>query len=522
MANSHIQEPLSLWSLPLFQDNNSEQYGKSLTIQHVQLPSEEQQVINNIPQLTTLNTTSQTWNEACLDMKEGDISPNRSISATLTDLDNKIGNVFSSQGNNEYSLYTLAALEFPELLKQNTPTQYQQHSGAYCEQNTITSISPKSDLHGNSSSCTGSNPIHLRTDSSETDSDQSKLEVTCNALNSSSGSGDDNNSDSGIDVSKKKIKIDISTASQQSREFGDEKPPYSYMAMIVMALESSEKGTMTLNDIYDYITDRFPYYRNNKKRWQNSIRHNLSLNDCFVKVQRFTGIGKGNYWAMHPNSGNMFTDGSFLRRSKKFRLKKQQRSIVNEHQQQQQLSSEMQQQVGCLAQLGTYNQHDVSSYKMNHRSSSVKTGGFHPYTSTAQYLPSQVQHYPINGNQPQAPQLAATSTAHFPRYNMYQMYPAPQVQPWMAYPPMTGAQNECLTVPNPTAPMHHSNLYFNQSAPTPVQAPSTTSKMAVSNYNNYIGYNYGATQQYVKRIVPSNGMSNETYQPNYSTAHNLQ
>ena len=123
------------------------------------------------------------------------------------------------------------------------------------------------------------------------------------------------------DLQRKNIlKNERLTASQNERSFGKEKPPYSYMAMITMALESSSTGMMTLPDIYDYIMKRFPFYENNKKRWQNSIRHNLSLNDCFVKVQR--GLpGKGCHWALHPDCGNMFENGSYLRRAKKFKLK---------------------------------------------------------------------------------------------------------------------------------------------------------------------------------------------------------
>ena len=111
-----------------------------------------------------------------------------------------------------------------------------------------------------------------------------------------------------------------STISQQSRKFADVKPPYSYIALITMALESSQGGMMTLNEIYDYIMNRFPYFKNNQQRWQNSIRHNLSLNDCFVKVARAPGRpGKGNYWALHPQCGDMFANGSFLRRAKRFK-----------------------------------------------------------------------------------------------------------------------------------------------------------------------------------------------------------
>ncbi|XP_068454856.1 hepatocyte nuclear factor 3-beta-like [Clinocottus analis] len=104
------------------------------------------------------------------------------------------------------------------------------------------------------------------------------------------------------------------------RSYTHAKPPYSYISLITMAIQQAGGKMLTLNELYQWITDLFPFYRQNQQRWQNSIRHSLSFNDCFIKVPRLPDKpGKGSFWALHPDSGNMFENGCYLRRQKRFK-----------------------------------------------------------------------------------------------------------------------------------------------------------------------------------------------------------
>jgi len=78
--------------------------------------------------------------------------------------------------------------------------------------------------------------------------------------------------------------VDHKAAAGFRRNYANTKPPFSYISLIAMAIERAPEKMCTLCEIYEFITTHFPFYKQNHVRWQNSIRHSLSFNDCFVKV----------------------------------------------------------------------------------------------------------------------------------------------------------------------------------------------------------------------------------------------
>ena len=94
--------------------------------------------------------------------------------------------------------------------------------------------------------------------------------------------------------------------SQDESEGGYAKPALSYACLIAEAINSVPERRLTLNGIYTFLTEKYPYFRHTKNGWQNSVRHNLSLNKAFMKIPRSPDEpGKGMFWAIDQNFAHL-------------------------------------------------------------------------------------------------------------------------------------------------------------------------------------------------------------------------
>lgn len=183
-----------------------------------------------------------------------------------------------------------------DLMQQHHANMIQQHHQTSAAE---ASMVDSSGDQGNKSSI--SSPTTTSTTSGQTSQSSSGSKKSSSSSNSSSGSA-----------------ANSSTSGARRQE----KPPYSYIALIVMAIQSSASKRLTLSEIYQFLQQRFPFFRGSYQGWKNSVRHNLSLNECFIKLPKGLGRpGKGHYWTIDPASEFMFEEGSFRRRPRGFRRK---------------------------------------------------------------------------------------------------------------------------------------------------------------------------------------------------------
>nr|XP_043892914.1 fork head domain-containing protein FD2-like [Solea senegalensis] len=88
------------------------------------------------------------------------------------------------------------------------------------------------------------------------------------------------------------------------------KPSLSYIALIAKVILSSPSRKLSLASIYAAMEEQFPHLKSRGPGWKNSVRHNLSVNDCFVKVSHCED-GRGHHWGVHRDYLRDFEQGNY-------------------------------------------------------------------------------------------------------------------------------------------------------------------------------------------------------------------
>ncbi len=112
----------------------------------------------------------------------------------------------------------------------------------------------------------------------------------------------------------------LSTSSSLEQEMEKFRAPVaSILELIARAIMESPSKMLYLLEIYDNFESKYPYFQVADLAWRSSVRHNLSMHACFVKVAR-CDVRKGYFWGIHPANLSDFSSGDFTRRRVKSRV----------------------------------------------------------------------------------------------------------------------------------------------------------------------------------------------------------
>uniref|UniRef100_A0ABK0LVV4 Forkhead box R1 n=1 Tax=Rattus norvegicus TaxID=10116 RepID=A0ABK0LVV4_RAT len=62
------------------------------------------------------------------------------------------------------------------------------------------------------------------------------------------------------------------------------RPPLHYFHLIALALRNSPPCGLSVQQIYNFTREHFPFFRTAPEAWKNTVRHNLCFRDSFEKV----------------------------------------------------------------------------------------------------------------------------------------------------------------------------------------------------------------------------------------------
>ncbi|KAI9218946.1 fork head domain-containing protein, partial [Blastocladiella britannica] len=80
-----------------------------------------------------------------------------------------------------------------------------------------------------------------------------------------------------------------------------ERPPYPLSTVLAYGIATSRSQRLTLQELYAWMLVTYPYYQTAKTNWRNTVRHTLSTNPAFVKIDKqLHEFGKGAFWMLDP------------------------------------------------------------------------------------------------------------------------------------------------------------------------------------------------------------------------------
>uniref|UniRef100_A0A8D0E9K2 Fork-head domain-containing protein n=1 Tax=Salvator merianae TaxID=96440 RepID=A0A8D0E9K2_SALMN len=87
------------------------------------------------------------------------------------------------------------------------------------------------------------------------------------------------------------------------------RPPLNYCILISLALSSSVDSSLTVQEIYQFTRQHFPFFRTAPEGWKNTVRHNLCFSNSFEKTTDFVcleGNRKSRLWKLTTEGRRKF------------------------------------------------------------------------------------------------------------------------------------------------------------------------------------------------------------------------
>lgn len=234
------------------------------------------------------------------------------------------------------------------------------------------------------------------------------------SLSNSENDNDDTNDDDFYANNKQVVTTSSLTLGKKDEKNASlMKPPKPYLEIIADAILTAPDRMMQLHEIYYYMEKKYPYFAQNvNKSWRNSVRHNLSLNECFVKAGRGTN-GKGNYWKIHHVCEPDFIRGNFRRKNFKLLIKANSNSLKQQQQQQPSRQPQTQQQQQQRPQTSPVYNSNLNS--LNYFNSQLQSFGLQNFLQST----SQINSFTNNQTQPLPQQQTYSSNLSSHRYQPY-------------------------------------------------------------------------------------------------------